>query len=212
VGWTQNTYSLKGKLMDGTSGKPLQGSIHYHDLIKDTIEGTVQSNLKDGTFEIQLLKNEVYGIEGKLNGYWGLYYYIDPKEYQDNNKVVELYVFPIQVGTTIHLSSIQFENNSAVLTPSSTPQLERIVAILLEYPTMKLKINGYTDNTGSDAYDKKLSFNRANAVKTYFINKGFNKERFSVNGYGKSNPIANNTTSSGRNTNRRVEMIIVKVE
>jgi outer membrane protein OmpA-like peptidoglycan-associated protein len=210
--FSQNTYPLKGKLMDGTSGKAIQGEIHYHDLLKDTIEGTVLSNPNDGTFEIQLLKNEVYGIEGKVNGYCGLYYYIDPKEYLDSNKIVELFVFPIQVGTTINLSSIQFQNNSSTLLPSSTPQLERIASILLEYPMMKLKINGYTDNTGSDAYDKKISLNRANEVKTYLTNKGFSKDRFIVNGYGKANPKANNNTASGRAINRRVEMIIIKVE
>jgi outer membrane protein OmpA-like peptidoglycan-associated protein len=190
----------------------LQGTIHYHDLEKDSIEGTVQSNSNDGSFEIQLLKNEVYGIEGKLHEYWGLYYYIDRKEYQDSSKVVELYVFPIQDGIAITLSSIDFENNSAILLSSSTPQLKRIAAILLEYTTMKLKINGYTDNSGSDTYDKKLSLDRATSVKTYLVNKGFNKDRFIVTGYGKSNPVASNTTSSGRSENRRVEIVILKVE
>jgi outer membrane protein OmpA-like peptidoglycan-associated protein len=170
------------------------------------------SDPKDGTFTLQLLKNEMYGIEGSLNGYFGLFYYIDPKEYLDSNKIVELYVFPIQVGTAINLSSIQFENNSSKLLPSSTPQLERICSILLEYPMMKIKINGYTDNTGSESYDKIISLNRANEVKSYLTKKGFSEDRFSVKGYGKANPKASNATASGRAINRRVEIIITKVE
>ena len=77
---------------------------------------------------------------------------------------------------------------------------------------MKLKITGYTDNTGTDALNQKLSLERAEAVKKYFVSKGLSERHFEVVGLGNAHPVASNASATGRQKNRRVEITIVNVQ
>ena len=89
--------------------------------------------------------------------------------------------------------------------------LSRISAEILEKnPTMKVEIQGHTDNVGSEAFNQRLSENRANAVKEYLISKGISADRLKAVGYGQSNPIAPNDTEEGRAMNRRVGMKVLE--
>ncbi len=76
-------------------------------------------------------------------------------------------------------------------------------------PAMKVQIAGYTDSVGSDAYNRQLSQKRADAVRTYLIDKGIEDNRVSARGYGKESPIADNGTDDGRAENRRVEFVVL---
>ena len=78
-----------------------------------------------------------------------------------------------------------------------------------ENPTLKISINGHTDNTGTPADNIKLSNNRANQVVRYLISKGIDASRLSSKGWGESQPIAANDTEEGRAKNRRTEMKVV---
>ena len=85
------------------------------------------------------------------------------------------------------------------------------VAYLLtveEIPDSKLKISGYTDSSGNDDSNLKLSDRRAQSVRTYLVDKGIGENRINAKGYGESNPIADNSTPAGRRKNRRVELKI----
>ncbi|MGK9476558.1 OmpA family protein [Melioribacter sp. OK-6-Me] len=106
------------------------------------------------------------------------------------------------------LVGVNFEFNSAELTAESYPILYDAVKTLLANPDMKVEIQGYTDNIGSEEYNKKLSQKRADAVKNYLIAKGVNGDRLTSVGYGESNPIADNKTAEGRAANRRIEFVI----
>jgi outer membrane protein OmpA-like peptidoglycan-associated protein len=87
--------------------------------------------------------------------------------------------------------------------------LNNIVKILNENPDLKAKIEGHTDNAGDDAKNMTLSANRAEAVKTYLVNKGISADRITTEGFGETMPIADNTTSAGRTKNRRVEIKVM---
>ncbi|MGY2134114.1 OmpA family protein [Hymenobacter sp. HD11105] len=100
---------------------------------------------------------------------------------------------------------IQFELNKAVLKPSSYPTLEDLAKVLNEYPDYNLSIAGHTDSQGSDAYNLKLSDDRAAAARTYMLSKGIPAERIESRGYGETKPITTNATAAGRALNRRVE-------
>jgi outer membrane protein OmpA-like peptidoglycan-associated protein len=73
---------------------------------------------------------------------------------------------------------------------------------------LKLEVEGHTDSVGSDDYNMTLSQNRANAVRDYLIQKGINSSSISSRGFGESQPVAENSTSSGRQQNRRVELVV----
>ena len=100
---------------------------------------------------------------------------------------------------------IQFNFDKATLKPSSYPKLEQLVQILNEYPDYSLSIAGHTDSKGDDAYNLKLSYERAATARTYMLSKGIPAERIEARGYGETKPIASNATAAGQALNRRVD-------
>jgi len=88
--------------------------------------------------------------------------------------------------------------------------LQNIVAILEEYSYARFSIDGHTDSVGSDALNQKLSEERAYSVMNYLIENGIASNRLEATGYGETRPLADNGTASGRKTNRRVEINLIK--
>jgi outer membrane protein OmpA-like peptidoglycan-associated protein len=116
----------------------------------------------------------------------------------------------VAVGASIILKGVTFESGKAVLTPSSTDTLDRVYLVLSENPDVTVEIQGYTDNTGKKATNMKLSQDRANAVRTWLVNKGIAADRLTAKGFGPENPIAPNTTKEGKAQNRRIEFLRTK--
>ncbi|SDZ89100.1 OmpA family protein [Microbulbifer marinus] len=106
----------------------------------------------------------------------------------------------------IKLENIQFETNSATLTPAAQDALLQVVRSLRSQPGNEIEIAGHTDSQGNANYNLKLSQDRANSVRAFMINNGIDAARLSANGYGEQQPVAPNDTPSGRAQNRRVEM------
>ena len=105
--------------------------------------------------------------------------------------------------------NIQFNSGSDVLKASSYASLDQVAELMRENNTFRLKLSGHTDNTGNDDLNLDLSKRRANAVRQYLINKGISADRLSADGYGETQPVADNNTREGRAANRRVELEIV---
>jgi len=105
-------------------------------------------------------------------------------------------------------SGILFDINRADLKGPSRIELAKLANILNKYDDTNILLAGHTDSTGSDEYNMGLSRQRAQSVVNYLSNQNVNPERFSVSGYGKSDPIASNDTADGRAQNRRVEVAI----
>jgi outer membrane protein OmpA-like peptidoglycan-associated protein len=103
-------------------------------------------------------------------------------------------------------SETSFEFNSAKLKSTAYPELDKILEQMKKYPTSRWKIEGYTDNVGSEAGNVKMSQMRAESVLNYFVSRGIPKGRFEVVGMGSKNPVADNSTPEGRAKNRRVEI------
>ena len=109
-----------------------------------------------------------------------------------------------EAGTWIY-ESIQFETNKADLKASSYPALYEIANGLRAQPSMRLEVQGHTDNRGDAGYNRMLSEKRAQAVVRYLVGKGIDSNRLIAKGYGDTRPIASNETVEGRAANRRVE-------
>ena len=142
-------------------------------------------------------------------------YFFFSKNYSLNDKIpdstyhLNIYFKPIEVNAVIVLKNIQFEFNGYKLLESSKVELDRVVQILNENPTLKININGHTDNIGGNASNLLLSANRAKAVIDYIIEKGIERNRLQSKGFGASKPIATNDTEDGRAINRRTELVVV---
>lgn len=113
---------------------------------------------------------------------------------------------PVKVGSDKWvLVGCNFAFNSSKLSPEAYPILYDAAKTLLLNPDMKVEIQGYTDNVGSQEYNKKLSQKRADVVKNYLVSKGVSASRLTAVGMGESNPCADNKTADGRAMNRRIE-------
>src|SRR5688572_14821496 len=113
-----------------------------------------------------------------------------------------------EVTKTINYAAqnVYFATASTKLLSKSFAPLNEVVKILVDNPSLKLRIEGHTDSQGTDDYNMKLSEGRAGSVKTYFISKGIDESRVESEGFGESQPVADNKTAAGRQKNRRVVM------
>ena len=105
------------------------------------------------------------------------------------------------------LDDVQFATGKATIRPDSFPRLDALVEYMTHKKTTRLEISGHTDNAGKKAVNKKLSQQRADAVRDYLVSKGIGADRIKAVGYGDEKPIAPNETSEGRQKNRRIEAI-----
>ena len=102
---------------------------------------------------------------------------------------------------------IHFEYNKAIIRPESYPVLNAVAEVLKLNPKIKVEVQGHTDNRGSKWYNKKLSDQRANAVKLYLVSQGVEPSRLTSHGYGLERPIVPNDTDQNRALNRRVQFL-----
>jgi outer membrane protein OmpA-like peptidoglycan-associated protein len=111
-------------------------------------------------------------------------------------------------GLIMNMSDVLFDFNKFTLKPEAREKLARVSGILLAYPGLKVQVEGYTDNIGSDEYNQKLSEQRADGVRDYLVGASVPDGNVAAAGYGKNDPIADNSTSSGRAQNRRVQLVV----
>jgi outer membrane protein OmpA-like peptidoglycan-associated protein len=111
-------------------------------------------------------------------------------------------------GLIVNMSDVLFDFNKYTLKPEAREKLAKVSGILLAYPNLRLQVEGYTDSIGSDEYNQKLSEERAGGVRDYLVSQSVQQSNISAAGYGKSNPVADNTTDSGRAQNRRVQLVV----
>ena len=117
---------------------------------------------------------------------------------------------PVDKTTWFDFDRLLFDTGKATLQASSKEQLDNVANILKAYPKVKIKIGGYTDNTGDKAGNMTLSSARATTVMTSLVDAGIDKSRLSAEGYGDANPIAENTTEDGRARNRRISLRVTE--
>jgi OOP family OmpA-OmpF porin len=114
-----------------------------------------------------------------------------------------------KVIETIVINDIQFGFDSAELNAADKAKLDDVAARLKQYDGNQMTITGYTDTSGPEDYNMKLSERRANAVADYLAASGANRSNMTVRGMGEANPIADNSTRDGRKRNRRVEVEVM---
>jgi outer membrane protein OmpA-like peptidoglycan-associated protein len=111
-------------------------------------------------------------------------------------------------GLIVNMSDVLFDTAKYTLKPEAREKLAKVSGILLAYPNLKVQVEGYTDNVGSEQYNLTLSQQRGDAVREYLISQGVSADNITSTGYGLTNPIADNATAAGRAQNRRVQMVV----
>ena len=111
-------------------------------------------------------------------------------------------------GLIVNLSDVLFDTAKFSLRPEAREKLARVAGIVSGHPGLRLDVEGHTDNVGGDDYNQKLSEDRGGSVRDYLIQQGMARTSVSSKGFGKTQPVASNETASGRQENRRVELVI----
>jgi outer membrane protein OmpA-like peptidoglycan-associated protein len=189
--------------------KPVEANIEITDNVTGKAIETFTTNSATGKFIITLASGKNYGIAVKADKYLFHSENFDiPNGAADNlvNKVIELK--NIAIGSKIALRNIFFDIGKSTLRPESNSELDRLLKLMKDVPTLKIEISGHTDNTGSATLNETLSQSRAEAVVAYLTSKGIAANRMVAKGYGASKPIASNNSEDGKQQNRRTEFEI----
>ena len=164
------------------------------------IGGLVASNTVAGI----LIGAAVGGAAGALIGN-----YMDNQAAEIERDIQGAKVERIGEGIKITFSSgLLFDIDRATLKPQTRSELDELSVILNKYPDTHILLAGYTDSTGREEYNMQLSRRRAQSVADYLVSSNVNSGRFTVQGFGPSQPVASNDTPEGRAQNRRVEVAI----
>jgi OOP family OmpA-OmpF porin len=202
---------VSGKVYDKKTGKPLVADIHYEVLPGGKEAGIAHTNPSTGDYKITLPAGSMYGFRAEAKGYVAVNENLDVKKVTEYAEIQrDLKLVPVEVGQTVRLNNLFFDFNKSQLKSESFAELDRLVELLKASPKMEVEIEGHTDNVGNDAANKKLSNDRAKAVRDYLVSKNIPAAHLKTIGYGKAKPLASNDTEEGRQQNRRVEFTILK--
>lgn len=200
---------IYGKVIDQKTNQPIKAKISYEQLPSGKEVGTANTSPEDMVYKIVLPFGENYGFMASADNYYSVTKNLDLSKLEAYQEMeVNLYLAPIQKDEAIRLNNIFFEFGKSVLKEESYPELNRLVKLLTDNPTITIEINGHTDDVGADTDNLKLSQERAAAVVTYLTSKKIGGNRLSSNGFGETKPLADNKTEEGRQLNRRVEFVV----
>jgi outer membrane protein OmpA-like peptidoglycan-associated protein len=195
---------LTGKVSEYETGKPLLAQITF----VNTDIPKIATDPKTGIYKVAVPAG-TYSVTVEADDY--IMESAPVVMARDETKIQNFVLKPVpRVGERVVLKGITFDFNSAVIRPSSYPVLDDAARVFKAKPTMRVEIGGHTDSVGSDSYNMKLSNERANAVREYLIRyHDIDPNRLIAVGYGETQPIADNRTRSGRDTNRRIEFKVL---
>jgi outer membrane protein OmpA-like peptidoglycan-associated protein len=227
---------VKIRILSSINDRPIQGSVLK---VKTQNSGDTQTlNLKEGSIELSYDAAEVLDLSATAEGYsttskkvevetdlrgktYDVFLKLErnavttpppppPSVPAVVEKPVDTKSFGIlQKGKAITLNNIYFDQSSPVLRTESAPQLDELVEVLKQNPTLRVEIRGHTDNVGDFDLNVKLSRERCQSVVDYLIKKGIEANRLQTLGRGPVDAVAPNTTEENRKKNRRVEFVVL---
>lgn len=145
----------------------------------------------------------------------GVGYYMDRQEQELRRELASTGVRVQRDGNNITLimpGNVTFDTAQSTVRPEFYATLNSVAKVLAKYNQTDVKVDGHTDNVGSDQYNLQLSIRRAESVGNYLAGQGVGVARIQAYGYGETQPIASNSTDAGRQSNRRVEIQLVPIQ
>jgi len=203
------TLWVKGKVFDKKTTKGLPSAVELTDLKTKEIISKVQTD-ETGNYLITLPVGKDYAFNVNRRGYlfFSENFPLSQKP-PDSTYHIDIPLQPLEANATVILKNIFFDVNKFELKPESQVELDNVVKLMKDNPTVKIQINGHTDNVGKSAENITLSNNRAKAVVEYITGKGIDAKRLSYQGFGDKLPLADNKTEQGRAQNRRTELKVM---
>jgi outer membrane protein OmpA-like peptidoglycan-associated protein/tetratricopeptide (TPR) repeat protein len=200
---------VTGKVTDKKTGTGISATLELTDLQTRQVISRVKTDSL-GNYLLTLPTGRDYAFTVNQKGFlFNSDQYFLKNGIVDSAVVKNIELQPIERNASVVLKNIFFETNRYELTPASLVELDKLVVLLAENPTISIEISGHTDNIGKAETNLLLSENRAKAVVDYLASKKIDAKRLAYKGFGLTNPIADNATEMGRALNRRTEMKIV---
>ncbi|MBK9448301.1 MAG: VCBS repeat-containing protein [Bacteroidetes bacterium] len=202
----KTTACIKGYVLEkGTGIKLADAEVKVMDAEGNTVK-KVTSNAQ-GYYEACDVPFGTYNLAGNKKGYmYNIIEGINVTEADVANGVTQdIELVKFEVGMKIVLKNIFYDVAKATLRPESVAELDRLVRIMEQNPTLVVEIGGHTDSDGSDVYNEKLSQARSQSVVDYLLDAGIAENRLVAKGYGEKEPVAPNDTKENKQLNRRTE-------
>jgi outer membrane protein OmpA-like peptidoglycan-associated protein len=203
------TLWVKGKVFDKKTKKGLPSAVELTDIsTKETISRLQTDEM--GNYLITLPVGRDYAFNVNRKGY--LFYSENfplSQKNPDSTYNIDIPLQPLEADAIIVLRNVFFDLNKYDVKPESQVELLNVVQLLKENPTLRIQINGHTDNIGKPADNLLLSKNRAQSVITFLTQNGIPAQRLTYKGFGDTQPVADNKTEEGRAQNRRTELKVL---
>lgn len=202
------TLYVKGFVIDRKTNKPLPSSVELVDNTTNLPLMKVQTD-ELGEYFITLPTGKDYTFTVNRKGYlfYSQLYELSTKN-ADSVYKKDIYLQPVEINAVATFRNVQFANNSFEIPRAGFIELDRLLQVLTENPSLKLEIGGHTDNVGKAEDNLILSTNRAKSIVEYLVSRGIDGKRLVYKGYGATQPIADNTTEQGRAQNRRTTFTV----
>lgn len=208
-------FKLEGKVFDKQTNEPLANAIV--SLKKQDGNTLKTSTTDDGSFKFNLDEESDYAIEaGKTNYRTAAGEPLTTKGLTESTTLKrDMFLETIVIGKAIKLENIYYDFDKSDIRPDAAVELDKLVTIMKENPTIWIELGSHTDSRGNDQYNQWLSQSRANSAVQYIIDRGVDKSRISAKGYGESMLVNNcsngvKCSAADHQLNRRTEFIITK--
>ncbi|GAB4249228.1 MAG: hypothetical protein Tsb0034_28550 [Ekhidna sp.] len=204
---------LIGKVVDKIDYRPLKAAVEVFDLKKGNLLYSNSSDSVSGEFYMVLPSEKELSGYVKKQGYL-FESFTFSTTYSSNLSLDTLLVTlrRVEEGQSLVLNNIYFETNSYELDKKSHAEVVSVFELLQENPTIKVEIEGHTDNVGSKAYNQELSSKRALAVRDALLKLGISPSKVQFKGYGYERPVKPNDTEENRKSNRRIEFRVLRTK
>ena len=210
---TDSLIYAEGKVVNAGTKEPIVARITYQSLPYGNKIGVINNS----TYSFPMFDNEKYSIIVEANGYAPVKYLLDPSQAKEFKiiKDIELSneapkVEPSHpVGEVLRLNNVIFEVGKSKIDPESFPELDLLVKMMNENPTMVIQLEGHTDYLGNAKENLKLSQDRVESVKKYLVEKGISRNRLKTKAFGGLQPLSRDNTPEAHRLNRRVEVRIL---
>ncbi|TET21871.1 MAG: hypothetical protein E3J71_08045 [Candidatus Stahlbacteria bacterium] len=201
--------TVVGTVADAVNNAPIQAVIHFVSITVDTVLSSFKSDAVSGYYRA-VVPAGTYRVDVQAAGYKKTH---KSMILEDADEVVVDFklerVAPQTPPPPIAFRSIYFGRGEAGLSPQDYAPLKEAVSVLKAHPEVKVQLRGYTDSVGDVASNQKLSLRRAQSVRDFLASNGIAPDRIKVVGYGESNPRGDNRTLTGRDLNRRVDIVVM---
>ncbi|MBC8154359.1 MAG: OmpA family protein [Bacteroidetes bacterium] len=199
------TVAIQGTVRDAKTQKPVGAALAYQRVSGKTADAAenARADAQTGDYRAVVKPAAVYVVTITAKGYFSK---VDTLATSRVDVLRDLTLTPIEKGAKLTLQNIEFDLGKYDLRPQSYPELNRLVQLMRDNPTLKIRLEGHTDVVGDFDANLALSRNRVKEVQAYLVRKEIDASRIETMGYGSSRPI----TRKNAQQNRRVELVIVE--